>query len=358
MRRTNRCFGCLKESDAGYCRACLKKLFNNKKVSHILPFSKPEFERAKIARGGRLSISGVQPKHSLRLSSRKLELTETGGEYILKPIPPGSFPKLKELPANEHLTMQLAGQIFGINSAANALIFFKDDEPAYLTKRFDRLPDGIKLDQEDFSQIAGRTEEIHGENYKYDFSYEEIGELIKAHVGPSLIELEKFFKLVAFNYLVHNGDAHIKNFSLFRNSPEGFLLLTPAYDLANTRLHLPEEADTALDLFKGGYATPSFTANAYYAKDDFVEFGKRLGIHPFRVERILDLLVGKQDSVNNLINNSFLEEETKTEYRNHIADRVKRLSYSFSKDAPSASSISASNKKKNAKKKPASRRLD
>lgn len=226
--------------------------------------------------------------------------------------------------------MQLAQRIFGIESAANALIFFSDDEPAYLTKRFDRLPDGTKLDQEDFSQIAGRTEETHGENYKYDFSYEEIGELIKAHVGPSLIELEKFFKIVAFNYLIQNGDAHIKNFSLIRNGPEGILLLAPAYDLANTRLHLPEEADTALDLFKDGFATPSFSANAYYAKDDFVEFGKRLGINPSRVEGILGLLVGKMDGVDNLIAGSFLENETKIEYRNHVADRVKRLSYSFS----------------------------
>jgi serine/threonine-protein kinase HipA len=227
-----------------------------------------------------------------------------------------------------------------------------------LTKRFDRLPNGIKLDQEDFSQIASRTEETHGENYKYDFSYEEIGELIKAHVGPSLIELEKFYKLVAFNYLVQNGDAHIKNFSLFRNSSEGILLLTPAYDLANTRLHLPEEADTALDLFKDEFATPSFTANAYYAKDDFVEFGKRLGINPSRVESILGLLVSKLDSVNNLIDNSFLEDETKIEYRGHIADRVKRLSQCFSKNAQSAFTKSAPKKNGSRKKKPVTPHLD
>jgi len=59
-----------------------------------------------------LSISGIQIKHSLKLEEKKLILTETGGAYILKPTPMASFLNLDYTPANEHLTMQLAGQIF------------------------------------------------------------------------------------------------------------------------------------------------------------------------------------------------------------------------------------------------------
>lgn len=44
---------------------------------------------------------------------------------------------LKYCPANEHLTMQLAAQVYGIETAANTVCFFKDGEMAYLTKRFD-----------------------------------------------------------------------------------------------------------------------------------------------------------------------------------------------------------------------------
>jgi serine/threonine-protein kinase HipA len=41
------------------------------------------------------------------------------------------------MPANEHLTMQIARQVFGIETAENALIFFQNGEQAYITKRFE-----------------------------------------------------------------------------------------------------------------------------------------------------------------------------------------------------------------------------
>ena len=36
--------------------------------------------------------------------------------------------------------MQIAKQVYGINAAENAIIFFKDGSPAYITKRFDVKP--------------------------------------------------------------------------------------------------------------------------------------------------------------------------------------------------------------------------
>jgi serine/threonine-protein kinase HipA len=41
------------------------------------------------------------------------------------------------MPANEHLTMQIARQVYGIETAENALIFFKNGAQAYITRRFD-----------------------------------------------------------------------------------------------------------------------------------------------------------------------------------------------------------------------------
>lgn len=38
-------------------------------------------------------------------------------------------------------------------------------------------------------------------------------------------ELASFFRLTLFNYLVSNGDAHLKNFSLYRQ-PDGEYTLT------------------------------------------------------------------------------------------------------------------------------------
>jgi hypothetical protein len=104
----------------------------------------------------------------------------------------------------------------------------------------------------------------------------EIGDLIRRHVAAYPVDLERYFKLVVFNYLVNNGDAHTKNFSLIRNEQTGEYNLSPAYDLLNTRLHLPTETHTALDLFKDDFATESYKANAFYAYDDFAVFARAL----------------------------------------------------------------------------------
>jgi serine/threonine-protein kinase HipA len=42
----------------------------------------------------------------------------------LKPIP-RDLKKVDQVPANEHLTMQIAKQVYGLNTAENALIFLK-----------------------------------------------------------------------------------------------------------------------------------------------------------------------------------------------------------------------------------------
>ena len=306
-------------------------MFDGKNVSHILPFTKPEYKTARQKDAKRISISGVQTKHSLRLNKKILELTDQGGGYILKPVPNGDFDRMQEMPANEHVTMQLATQVFGLDVAANGLVFFEDGEPAYLTKRFDQEPDGSRKLQEDFAQLAGRTEESNGSNYKYDSSYEEIADLMRKFIGPYAIEAEKYFRLVLFNYLIQNGDAHLKNFSVFRDPGQGIYVLTPAYDLMNTRLHLPTEADTALDLFKDDFATESYEANAYYAKDDFLELGKRMGMGMERVKMIIAAMIGKTGEVETLIGRARLEEKTKNDYLAQVNDRVKRLNYTFKK---------------------------
>ncbi len=323
----DKCPGCLNPGHTEFCAACQRKLFGRRKVSPILPFTKPEFTAARLNQVNRISISGVQIKHSLKLEKRTLEFTDVDGQYILKPIPGGDLERMEEMPANEHLTMQLAEQVFGIQTAVNALVFFKDGEPAYLTKRFDRNDDGTRKQQEDFAQLAERSEDSHGPHYKYDASYEEIGDLMKKFIGPYAIEAEKYFKLVLFNYLVHNGDAHLKNFSLLRDPGQGIYLLSPAYDLLNTRLHLPHESDTALDLFKDDFAMESYKANAFYTREDFLELGRRLGIKEQRALGMLTSVVEGADGLEAKVRRSFLKVESQELYLIQVRDRVKRLSW-------------------------------
>ncbi len=329
MQRGN-CPGCLKPQREGYCRNCLTRLFDGKKISPTLPFSRPDLNRTLNDPTHRISLSGAQIKHSVKLSGRSLELTDHGGEYILKPIPFQNFDVVSELPVNEHFTMQLARQVFKINVAENGLVFFNDGEPAYLTRRFDCGRDGMRFLQEDFAQLSQKTEDTHGEGYKYDGSYQEIAELMRKFVGPYAVEVEKFFELVVFNYLILNGDAHLKNFSLFRDPEKGIYTLTPAYDLLNTRLHLPNESgDTALDLFTGDFETKSYQANAYYAKDDFTALGEKLGIRSNRVAKAMEKFTSGFPRIESMMRKSFLSAPSQTRYLDLISDRIKRLTYGF-----------------------------
>ena len=318
------CPGCFQDTDAGYCKKCLKELFGGKKVAPILAFNSPYKEDSDLYRDltKKMSISGVQVKYSMRLEEDQLVLTDTGGQYILKPIPAGQFKNLDQAPANEHLTMQLAKQLFSLNIPANAIIYFDDQSPAYLVKRFDVKAAGSKFQQEDFAQMAQLSEETHGKNYKYDLSYEEIGALIRRHIPMYAFELEKFFRLVLFNYIFSNSDAHVKNFSAMR-SEAGDYVLTPAYDLLCTRIHSPGESDMALTLLKDRY-TDAFQANGFYTLADFQEFGKVIGIKDSRVAKIINEFDGKNESVDHLVDRSFLKEEVKIDFKSYYKDKLTR----------------------------------
>lgn len=322
------CLGCYTKVKEGYCLKCRKKLFDKAKVPAVLLFDAPKSDNLETFQehSKRLSISGVQLKYSLRLENSALQLNDRNGQYILKPVPPAKqLIHLDDAPENEHLTMQIAQQFFNINTAANALIHFKDSQPAYITKRFDVKPDGSKYLQEDFAQLTNRTKHTHGETYKYEGSYEEIGILIKMFVAAAVPALEKFFQLVVFNYVFSNGDAHLKNFSLIRDD-NGEYLLAPAYDLMSTVVHTPHEFDTALDLYAGDIKSTHYLIYGYYGRENFMELGKRLGIVETRVARILDQFNSKKNEITTFVNSSYLSNGVKKLYVSYFEDKVKRIS--------------------------------
>lgn len=303
-------------------------------MSHVLPYKAPQTSEEDAEKfmenRKRISISGVQEKLSLVLDKNKLRLTQPGeqGTYILKPIP-RDLRKVNQVPANEHLTMQIARQVYGVQTAENALIFFQNGEPAYITKRFDVKEDGSKWAVEDFASLSGRTSETAGPDFKYDYTYEALAGLVKRYVAASVVELEKLFSLVLFNYLFSNGDAHLKNFSLIE-TPNGDFMLSPAYDLINTRIHV-DDSYLALKggLFENDYESSSFEANGYYAYDDFYEFGMRIGIMESRVIKLLNLYREEKEAVHDLIAQSFLDSETKALYLEQYQANLKALNYSY-----------------------------
>jgi serine/threonine-protein kinase HipA len=323
------CLGCYKKIEKNeYCLLCRKKLFDGKRVSTVLDFDKPKAENMTMynEHSKRMSISGVQLKYSLKLNGNKLELCETNGQYIIKPIPTADHLEMMEdAPENEHLTMQIASQIFNINTAHNSLIYFKDGTPAYITKRFDVKEDGTKYIQEDFAQITNRTNETHRESYKYEGSYLQIGELIRRYVPASMIAIENFFKIIVFNYIFSNGDAHLKNFSLIRNDFSE-MELSPSYDLMSTIIHTPGERDTALDLYDKDLESTYYATYGHYGKTEFIEFAKRLGIVEVRYKRIINEFIENETVVHNFIQNSSLSNKALESFTINFKSRIKRLS--------------------------------
>jgi serine/threonine-protein kinase HipA len=308
-------------------------MFDGRKVSHILPYNAPEIDEGDqkkfMQNRKRISISGVQEKYSVLLEKNNLRLTEEKeqGTYILKPKPHG-LQKTAMAPANEHVTMQIANQVFKIKTAENGLVFFSNGEPAYITRRFDIADSGVKLAIEDFASLAGKTEENSGHNFKYDFSYEEIAELIKEHVGAWKIEMEKFYSLVVFNFIFSNGDAHLKNFSLLETK-NGDYVLSPAYDLMDTKIHVEEDGFFALDdeLFKEWHWSDCRISNTQHHpyKEDFIDFGQKIGLNENRIRKLLEPFLIKNENVEILVRSSFLDEDTKSQYLEHYNNRLTML---------------------------------
>lgn len=298
----------------------------NRQFPHRLAFARKDVIAFRSDHIEHMSISGVQDKISLKLDrGGHLRPSEQDGEYILKPIPSAALPAFQnDVPANEHLTMQIAGQIFGIVVPPNACVELSDGQPAYLVKRFDRRPDGTKVAQEDFCQLSGRSPGS-GKNYKYDGSYEEAGRLLKRYCPAYRTESEKLFRMICFNYIFSNGDAHLKNFSL-QQTVHGDYLLSPAYDLLCTALHFPNETRTALDLFDE-FESDFFKKNGFYGRPDFMELARRFGLRATRADMILNTLLSRKQMVEELIFRSFLSEEGKRDYLARYTDRIRTITF-------------------------------
>jgi len=319
----NRCLSTLVDlPEEGYSRRAARLLAGGqRKFPHRLTMYRSDVVEFRMTAAEHMSISGVQDKISLRLERGRLIPTERHGEFILKPVPSADIPRLKnDTPSNEHLTMQIASQIFGIATAVNACIRFADGEPAYITRRFDRRQDGSKIAQEDFCQLSNRTEETAGRSYKYDGSYEEAGAILRRYCKAYPVEVEKLYSRIVFNYLISNGDAHLKNFSLHQ-SEFGDHVMTPGYDLICTSMPFPAESRTALDLFDD-FETNSFRVNGFYKRPDFLKLAELYGMKQDRAERFLNLGVSSRARVRELVARSFMSEDAKVDYTTRFEDRL------------------------------------
>ena len=139
-----------------------------------------------------------------------------------------------------------------------------------------------------------------------------------------MIDIRRFYRIILFNFVTLNDDAHLKNFSLIERNGE--YRLSPAYDLVNTSLQLYEPRIFALDkgLFKEGMSTADTHSICY---DDFVEFGRRIGLTDKVIKQEIDKFQEPNPKAIELIEKSFLSDDLKKQYITAYKYRCRMLDF-------------------------------
>lgn len=185
----------------------------------------------------RISGAGAQNKLMIAFVDGKVAIPtgSTPSTHIIKPAIKG----LEDSVHNEFFCMKLAKAV-GLPTP-DVTIFWLNEKPYYLAERYDRQQEKngsiTRLHQEDFCQALHIPPEIKYENEggpTLEQCFTLIDERIKsgAMSGKNKLTL---LQGVIFNFLIGNGDAHGKNFSiLYEGEAES---LAPFYDLLSTIIY-------------------------------------------------------------------------------------------------------------------------
>ena len=204
--------------------------------------------------GVRLSLAGAQDKLAVRLIGDKLALMRGGAPttHILKTLISDRH-DITDSVHNELFCLMLAARC-GL-SVPQAQMRRTPNQPYLLVERYDRRWQGndvVRLHQEDFCQALSIPPENKYEREGGPGISTSLDEIQKHSIEP-LPDRLAFLKILIFNYLIGNSDAHGKNFSLLHE--EGKPRLAPAYDLLSTAVY-PELA-TKMAMKIGGKYDPN-----------------------------------------------------------------------------------------------------
>ena len=191
----------------------------------------------------RFSLAGAQLKFSVLYRSGTrgptVPIDGRGGNWIAK-LPSETYPNV---PENEYEMVRWAARS-GITVPEVDLVAVKDvhglpiqldpERRVFLSRRFDRPESGVRIHQEDFAQIANVRAAARYET----LSFAGIAKIVRAVAGED--DFDEVIRRLAFNVVIGNGDAHLKNWSLIY--PDGIVArLSPAYDLVATVTYIPAD---------------------------------------------------------------------------------------------------------------------
>ncbi len=254
-----------------------------------------------------IAVPGVQPKLSMSFDAstdkRFTVVGALGGNYIFKP-PSTDY---EEMPANEHLTMRMA-EAYGINVVPSSLIRLKSGELSYITKRIDRTVDGSKIHMLDMFQITEAFD-------KYRSSMEKVGKALGEYSSNPLLDKLFLFELTLFSYLTGNNDMHLKNFSMVLSNK--LWKLSPAYDLLNVAIVLPED-DEELALTLNG-------KKKKLNKASFDKYSHTLELNNKQLAGVYNRFVKNKKRADKLIEASFLSDVKKAKYASLLNERYNKI---------------------------------
>ena len=160
------------------------------------------------------SLGGSRPKASV--------LDEKGELWIAK------FPSLqddRDIGGWEKVAYDLARNT-GINVPESVTGKFYSKKHTFLTKRFDRTPQGGRIHFASAMTLLGRVE---GSNYSSGVSYLDLAEFIMQNGASPDSDLEELWRRVVFYISISNTDDHLRNHG-FLLTEKGWIL-SPAYDI-------------------------------------------------------------------------------------------------------------------------------
>ena len=309
----NRCLYCYEPIGSGsdFHEECSSEFFGTSTPPEIEYSLDQMAELAKKVVERSVAVPGVQPKLSMSLVRETKEKSDTrltvvgalGGHYIFKP-PSDRFP---EMPENEHLTMRIA-ESFGIQVVPSSLIRLVSGELSYITKRVDRKETGVKIHMIDMFQITEAFD-------KYKSSMEKVGNALGKYSSNTLLDKIFYFDLAVFSFLTGNNDMHLKNFSMIEIA-SGWAL-SPAYDLLNAAIVLPEDSEELALTLVG--------KKKNLKKEHFERFGEGLGLTSKQIKGSFIRMIRNKSKAFDWIDRSFLSKATKIAYKEVLEERYTRL---------------------------------
>lgn len=214
------------------------------------------------------ALAGVQEKLSPSMIS--FPIAARGRRWILKLNPPDKDLLIE----NEHFFMRMAREC-GLDAPLTHLVTDRDGASGLLVARFDRRKEAgrwLGIHQEDACQFLNRYPAD-----KYRLSIGDIAAGLAASCAAPAAECARLIELVAFSYLIGNGDLHAKNVSI--TGARKALQLSPAYDLLSTRPY----KDLRMALKLEG-------RDDDLKRRDLVGLGRRHGVPQRAVDRRLDAM--------------------------------------------------------------------